>query len=53
MRKKSIPLCKNPIDRYYLNIFRIIKLIYHMSIEYELYNLAYNKTQIFSMNINS
>ena len=44
MRKRFIPLCKKSIGRYHLNILRIITLIYHMYIEYELYNLTYNKT---------
>ena len=43
MRFFIIPLCKKSTDRYHLNILRIIPLIYHMFIEYELYNLTYNK----------
>ena len=38
-----IPLCKNSTDRYHLNILRIIVIIYHIYIEYELYNLSYTK----------
>ena len=44
MRKTFIPLCKKSTDRYHFNILRIITLIYHMYIEYELYNLAENIT---------
>ena len=44
MRKIFILLCKNLTDKYHLNISRIITLIYHIFIEYESYNLAYNKT---------
>ena len=47
MRKKIIPLCKNSPNRYDLNLLRIITLIYHMYIEYELCNLAYNKNTVF------
>ena len=43
MRKIFIPLCKKSPYKYNLNMLRIIVLIYHMYIEYELYNLAYNK----------
>ena len=38
-----IPLCKNSIDRYYLNILRIITLTCQIYIEYEWYNLEHNK----------
>ena len=42
-----IPLCKNSTNRYPLNILTIITLIYHMYIEYKLYNLSFNKTPVF------
>ena len=41
MRKLSVPLCKTSPDRYYCNILGIITLVYHMYIEYEIYNLVY------------
>ena len=44
MREIFIPLCKKSAERYQLNILRIITLIYHMYLEYKLYNLAYNNT---------
>ena len=37
-------IVKKSTDRYYyFNILKIITLIYHMYIDYELYNLANNK----------
>ena len=39
--KLVITLCKHSIDRYNLNIMRIIGIIYHIHIGFELYNLAY------------
>ena len=36
-----IPLCKRSPVIYYLNLLRIITLVYHMYIEYGLYNLEY------------
>ena len=47
MRKIFIPVCKYLTGRYNLNILRIITLIYHIYIEYELYNLEYNNTPVF------
>ena len=43
MRQILIPLCKNPTDIYHLNILRIIKIIYHLYIGCEFYNLEYTK----------
>ena len=43
MRTFFIPLSKQSHNIYYLNLLRIITLVYHMYIEYELYNLAYIK----------
>ena len=53
MIKHVIPLCKNPTNIYHLNLFRIVEIIYHLYIKYELYNLEYNKYTGFSMNANS
>ena len=39
--RKKKTLCKSSTNRYHFNILRIITFIYHMYIEYELYNLAY------------
>ena len=43
-----IPLCKNTSVRYYFNILIIIKIIYHIYIRSELYQLAYKISQIWS-----
>ena len=43
--KLLIPLYKHSIDRYYLNILMIFAIIYHTSVEFELYNLAYGNIQ--------
>ena len=32
-------------DRYYFNVLIIIKLLYHMYIENEIYHMAYKKVQ--------
>ena len=45
MKKMLVPLCKNIRDRYHSNILRTIAIIYHIYIESELYNLAYEKNQ--------
>ena len=47
-----ITLCKKSTGVSFLNILRIITIIYHMYIGYELYNLAYLK-RFFYMNIYS
>ena len=47
MRKILIPLCIKSHDRYYFNILRIITIFYHLYIEHEIYNLAYNKNKGF------
>ena len=44
MRQIFIFLCKKSPDRYYFNLLRITALVYHMCIEYDIYNLAYLKT---------
>ena len=43
MIKMLIPLCVKSTDIYHLNILMIIEIIYHIYIEWELNNLAYNK----------
>ena len=43
MRTLFIPLCHNSHDRYSYNILIIITLLYHLYIQYEMYNLKYNK----------
>ena len=40
MKKVLIPLRKYFTERYYLNIFRIIAVIYHIYIGCEIYNFA-------------
>ena len=47
MKNSFIPLCIESHDRYYFNILRIITIFYHLYIEYEIYNLAYNKNKGF------
>ena len=42
-----IYLCKNSTNRYHLYLFMIITHIYHLYIEYELYNLAYKMNTCF------
>ena len=37
-----IPLCLKSTGRYSFNMLSIIKMFYHMYIEYEMYNFAYN-----------
>ena len=46
LRKRFIHFCLNSPDIYYFNILRIITLVYHMYIDYEIYNLAYNTRKI-------
>ena len=38
-----IYFCLKSHDRYYFNILRMITLLYHFYIEYEIYHTAYNK----------
>ena len=40
-----IPLCLKSHERYYFNMLRMIKLLYHMYIEHEIYHIVYNKVQ--------
>ena len=37
-----IPLRHDSHDRYYLNLFRIITILYHLYIYYEIDHMAYN-----------
>ena len=53
LEKHSFSCVKNTTETYRLNLLSIIKLVYHMYIEYELYKLAYKKIMVFPMKINS
>ena len=46
LRTLFVSLCLKSNDRYSFNILRIITLFYHLYIEYEIYNLAYNTRKI-------
>ena len=43
LRKTFIPLCLESHDRYCFNILRIITLLYHFYIQYEIYHMAHKK----------
>ena len=45
MKKPLITLCKNTSKIYYLNILRIITIMYHNYIESGLYQLAYGRCE--------
>ena len=47
MRNVFIPFCKILTNRYHLNLLMIVTLIYHIYIEYELYNLEYHENMGF------
>ena len=53
MGRRFIQFCKKSTERYHLYISKIITPIYHIYIEYGLYNLAYKKLWLFYMKIDS
>ena len=52
MKKIFIPLSKKSPNGYYFNLLRIIALVYHIYIKYELCKLAKNNNTGFSMKVN-
>ena len=53
LRTLFITLCLESHDRYYLNILRLITLLYHLYVEHEIYAISYKNKEVFSMNIYS
>ena len=51
LRPLFITLCLKSPGRYYFNLLKIITLFYLLYIEYEIYNLAYNKKNILNDSI--
>ena len=47
LMKLFIPLCIDSPDKYSFSMFIIVKLFYHIYIEYEIYKLAYNTKNIY------
>ena len=43
LRTLFVPLCLESHDKYYFNILRMVNLFYHLYVEHEIYDTAYNK----------
>ena len=43
LKNVFIPLCIESHDIYYFNVLRMITILYNFYIEYEIYEMSYNK----------